>query len=151
MKSFLNLPRSLLAFVLAFGLSVSAYAVEIHVITSGAFATAFKELVPLFEKQSTDTVKISFGSSMGTAPDSIPTRLSRNEAFDILILAGPALEGFIKQGAVATGTRVDLANSTIGAVVKKGAPKPDISTVAAFKNTLLQAKSLAYSASERGT
>jgi molybdate transport system substrate-binding protein len=151
LKSFLNLQRSLLAFVLTFGLSVSACAVEIHVITSGAFATAFKELVPLFEKQSTDTVKISYGSSMGTAPDSIPTRLSRNEAFDILILAGPALEGFIKQGAVATGTRVDLANSTIGAVVKKGAPKPDISTVAAFKNTLLQAKSIAYSASASGT
>ena len=151
MKSFLNLQRGLLAFVLAFGLSVSAYAVEIHVITSGAFATAFKELVPLFEKQSTDTVKISFGSSMGTAPDSIPTRLSRNETFDILILAGPALEGFIKQGAVANGTRVDLANSTIGAVVKKGASKPDISTVAALKNTLLQAKSIAYSASASGT
>jgi molybdate transport system substrate-binding protein len=88
---------------------------------------------------------------MGAAPDSIPTRLSRQETFDILILAGPALEGFIKKGNVAAGTRVDLANSTIGAVVKKGAPKPDISTVAALKNTLLQAKSIAYSASASGT
>ena len=88
---------------------------------------------------------------MGAAPDSIPTRLSRHETFDILILAGPALEGFIKKGNVAAGTRVDLANSTIGAVVKKGAPKPDISTVAALKNTLLQAKSIAYSASASGT
>jgi molybdate transport system substrate-binding protein len=88
---------------------------------------------------------------MGAAPDSIPTRLSRQERFDILILAGPALEGFIKKGDVAAGTRVDLANSTIGAVVKKGAPKPDISTVAALKNTLLQAKSIAYSASASGT
>ena len=151
MKPLRHLQRSFLAFALSVGLSVSAYAVEIHVITSGAFATAFQELVPLYEKQSTDTVKISFGSSMGTAPDSIPTRLGRNETFDILILAGPALEGFIKQGAVATGTRVDLANSTIGAVVKKGSPKPDISTVAALKNALLQAKSIAYSASASGT
>ena len=151
MKAFSTLQRSLLTLVLAFGFSFGAYAVEIHVITSGAFATAFQELVPLYEKQSTDTVKISFGSSMGTAPDSIPTRLGRNEKFDILILAGPALEGFIKQGAVANGTRVDLANSTIGAVVKKGAPKPDISTVAALKNALLQAKSVAYSASASGT
>ena len=151
MKSFCNLQRSFLALALSFGLSVTAFAAELHVITSGAFATAFKELVPLYEKQSTHTVKISYGSSMGAAPDSIPTRLSRQETFDILILAGPALEGFIQKGNVAQGTRVDLANSTIGAVVKKGAPKPDISTVAALKNTLLQAKSIAYSASASGT
>ena len=151
MKFLRNLQRIFLALGLSAGLSVASYAVEIHVITSGAFATAFKELAPLYEKQSIHTVKISFGSSMGTAPDSIPTRLDRNEKFDILILAGPALEGFIKSGAVAAGTRVDLANSTIGAVVKKGAPKPDISTVAALKNTLLQAKSIAYSASASGT
>jgi len=151
MKLFCNLQRSLLVLALSLGLSVNAFAVELHVITSGAFATAFKELVPLYEKQSTHTVKISYGSSMGAAPDSIPTRLSRQETFDILILAAPALEGFIQTGNVAQGTRVDLANSTIGAVVKKGAPKPDISTVAALKNALLQAKSVAYSASASGT
>ena len=65
MKPFRNLLRSFLALALSLGLSVAAYAVELHVITSGAFATAFKELVPLYEKQSTHTVKISFGSSMG--------------------------------------------------------------------------------------
>ena len=69
MKPSRHLQRGFLAFALSLGLSVAACAVEIHVITSGAFATAFKELVPLYEKQSTDTVKISFGSSMGTAPD----------------------------------------------------------------------------------
>ena len=122
MKQFRTLQRSLLVLALSLGLSITAFAVELHVITSGAFATAFKELVPLYEKQSTHTVKISYGSSMGAAPDSIPTRLSRQETFDILILAAPALEGFIKTGNVAVGTRVDLANSTIGAVVRKGAP-----------------------------
>ncbi|MEI7569784.1 MAG: substrate-binding domain-containing protein [Alcaligenaceae bacterium] len=151
MKIQMNLQRGLLSVVLGFAIALASQAAEIHVITSGAFATAFEELAPLYEKQSSHTVKISYGSSMGAAPDAIPARLSRNEKFDILILAGPALDGFIKKGAVADGTRVDLANSTIGAVVKKGAPKPDISTVAALKTALLQAKSIAYSASASGT
>ena len=151
MKIQMNLQRGLLSVVLGFAIALASQAAEIHVITSGAFATAFEELAPLYEKQSSHTVKISYGSSMGAAPDAIPARLSRNEKVDILMLAGPALDGFIKKGAVADGTRVDLANSTIGAVVKKGAPKPDISTVAALKTALLQAKSIAYSASASGT
>ena len=154
MKQFSTLRRSMLAVLLtigAWGAAGAASAAEIHVITSGAFATAFKELAPVYEKKSGNTVKISFGSSMGTAHDSIPTRLSKGESFDVLILAGSALDGFIKKGDVTPGTRVDLANSTIGASVKKGAPKPDISTVEALKKTLVNAKSVAYSASASGT
>ncbi len=143
--------QALVAVALLLSLSLTAQAAEIHVITSGAFSAAFKELVPLYEKQSSNTVKVSFGASMGTAPDAIPTRLARHETFDVLILAGPSLEGFIQSGQVKNGTRVDLANSTIGAVVRKGAPRPDISTVAALKSTLLAAKSIAYSASASGT
>ncbi len=154
MKKFSILRRSLLSAALLLG-ALGAYgaagAAEIHVITSGAFATAFKELAPLYEKKSGNTVKTSFGSSMGGAPDSIPARLAKGETFDVLILAGSALDGFIKKGDVSPGTRVDLANSTIGASVKKGAPKPDISTVPALKKALLDAKSVAYSASASGT
>ena len=135
-------------FVFAIGPVLAA---DIRVITSGAFSAAFKELIPAYEKQSSNKVIISSGASMGTAPDSIPTRLGRGETFDILILAGPALDGFAKQGKVMQGSRVDLANSTIGAAVRKGAPRPDISTVDALKKTLLASKSIAYSASASGT
>ncbi|WP_251373413.1 substrate-binding domain-containing protein [Polynucleobacter sp. MWH-UH2A] len=133
-----------------FGIT-SVLAADIQVITSGAFAEALKALVPEYEKQSPNKVIISYGSSMGAAPDSIPSRLARNEQFDVLILAGPALEGFIKSGAVQPGSRVDLVASVIGAAVKAGAPKPDISTVPALKQALLNAKSVAYSASASGT
>jgi molybdate transport system substrate-binding protein len=153
MKHFSIFRRLLLTATLLAGScsALIAGAAEIQVITSGAFATAFKELAPLYEKKSGHSVKISFGSSMGTAHDSIPTRLSKGETFDVLILAGSALDGFIAKGDVSPGTRIDLANSTIGASVKRGAPQPDISTVAALKKTLLEAQSVAYSASASGT
>jgi molybdate transport system substrate-binding protein len=132
-------------------LSASAVAANIQVITSGAFAEALKALVLEYEKQSPNKVIISYGSSMGTAPDSIPSRLARDEKFDVLILASPALDSFIKSGAVQPGTRVDLVASVIGVAVKAGAPKPDISTVPALRQALLNAKSVAYSASASGT
>jgi len=127
-----------------------ASAADIQVITSGAFAEALKDLVPEYEKQSSNKVIISYGSSMGAAPDSIPSRLAKGEQFDVLILAAPALDGFIKSGVVRSGTRVDLVASVMGAVVKTGAPKPDISTMSGLKSALLNAKSVAYSASASG-
>ena len=142
--------NTLFSFFLSALLLGNALAADIQVITSGAFAEALKTLVPEYEKQSPNKVIISYGSSMGVAPDSIPTRLGRGEKFDVLILAGPALEGFINNGAVQPGTRVDLVASVMGAVVKAGAPKPDISTMNGLKQALLNAKSVAYSASASG-
>lgn len=155
MQQFSRFRRLTLAALVLCGTFVASLgpvgAAELNVITSGAFSVAFKELVPLYEKASGNKVNMYFGASMGNAPDSIPTRLGRGEKFDVLILAGPALADFIKKGEVQEGTRVDLANSTIGAVVRKGAPKPDISTVEALKKTLLASRSIAYSASASGT
>jgi molybdate transport system substrate-binding protein len=92
-----------------------------------------------------------FGASMGGAPDSIPSRLDRGEPADVLILAATAVDDLIRQGKVVPGSRVDLVRSSIGMVVRAGARKPDISTVDALKRTLLEAKSIAYSASASGT
>jgi molybdate transport system substrate-binding protein len=146
-----DLKNSVLVFLIVLFSASSTFAAEIHVITSGAFAEALKALVPEYEKQSPHKVIISYGSSMGSAPDSIPSRLARDEKFDVLILAGPALEGFIKRGSVQPESRVDLVASVIGAAVRAGAPKPDISTVPALKQALLNANSVAYSASASGT
>lgn len=145
-----TLKKSALVFLASLFLASTTFAADIQVITSGAFAEALKALVPEYEKQSPNKVIISYGSSMGAAPDSIPTRLGRGEKFDVLILAAPALEGFIKSGAVQPSSRVDLVASVMGGVVKSGAPKPDISTMAGLKQALLNAKSVAYSASASG-
>jgi molybdate transport system substrate-binding protein len=88
---------------------------------------------------------------MGNAADSIPVRLQRGEAADVVILAGSALDDLIAQGRVRAGSRVDLARSSIGMVVRAGAPKPDISSADALKRTLLDAESIAYSASASGS
>lgn len=150
-KPYQDLKQLVILFFATLFLSGGAFADEIQVITSGAFAEALVALAPIYEKQSQHKVIISNGSSMGSAPDSIPSRLARGERFDILILAAPALDTFIKSGQVQAGTKVDLVASVIGAAVRKGASKPDISTVEALKKTLLAAKSVAYSASASGT
>jgi len=87
---------------------------------------------------------------MGSASDSIPSRLSRGEPVDVVILAAPALDALIAQGRVAAGSRVDLVRSSIGLAVRAGAPRPDIGSVEALRRTLLEAKSIAYSASASG-
>ncbi len=126
-------------------------AADIHVVSSGGFTAAYNQLVPLYEQASQNKVATAYGASIGTAPDAIPSRLARGEQFDIVILADSALDDLIRQGKVVPGSRVDLARSIIGMSVRKGTPKPDISTVDALRQTLLNAKSIAYSASASGT
>jgi len=131
-------------------LATVARADEVRVITSGAFTAAYLELVPEFERTTKHTVTSGFGASMGDAPDSIPARLQRGEPIDVVIMADTALDALIKQGKVVAGSRVDLVRSSIGVAVRAGAPKPDISTVEALRSALLNAKSIAYSASASG-
>ena len=129
----------------------TAAADEIRVVTSGGFSAAYDQLIPLYEQATGHKVVTSRGASMGNAQDSIPSRLARGEQFDIVILADGALDNLAAQGKVEAGSRVDLARSMIGMSVRKGTPKPDISTVDALKQTLLDAKTIAYSASASGT
>ena len=130
--------------------TASVRADDITVVTSGAFTAAYLELVPEYEHASHDKLVTEFGPSMGTTHNAIPVRLERGEAIDVVIMAAPALADLIKQGKVRADSRVDLVNSYIGMAVKSGAPRPDISTMEAFKRTLLAAKSIAYSDSASG-
>lgn len=131
-------------------LAAPALAADVHVMTSGGFTAAFKELVPEFERATGHKVVPAYGASMGGAPDSIPSRLARGEPADVVILAAPALEALIKDGKVKADSRTDLVHSNMGMVVRPGAPKPDISNLEAFKRAVLEAKSIAYSASASG-
>ncbi|KND61963.1 putative ABC transport system, periplasmic component [Candidatus Burkholderia verschuerenii] len=131
-------------------LPVASHAVELHVMSSGGFTAAYKILGPKFSAQTGDTLDTALGPSMGHAPEAIPNRLARGEAADVVIMVGYALDDLIKQGKVAANSRVELADSRIGMSVKAGAPKPDIGSEAALRETLLHAKSIAYSDSASG-
>ncbi len=128
----------------------TAYGSEIRVMTSGGFTAPYNAVIPEYERVTRNKIVTSYGASMGNAPDSIPMRLERGEPADVVILASTALEELIKQGKVVPGSRVDLVRSSIGMAVRAGVPRPDISTVDALVRTLLQAKSIAYSASASG-
>ena len=143
--------RRTAAFVaVALFVATAARAQEVRVVTSGGFTEAYKQLAPQFERDTHIKVISGFGASMGATPDAIPNRLKRSEPIDVIILASPGLDDLIKQGMVDAATRVDLVRSLIGMGVRTGAPKPDISTLDAFKRTLLQAKSIGYSDSASG-
>ena len=123
---------------------------ELKVMISGAFSAPYLEVVPAFERATKYRVVTVSGASLGGAPDSIPVRLERGEPADVLIMAASALDDLIRQGKAVSGSRVDLVKSSIGMAVRAGARRPDISTVDALKRTLLDAKSVAYSASASG-
>lgn len=127
-----------------------AQAADLTVMTSGGFTAAYKRLGPQYAAKSGDTLTTVLGPSMGKAPQAIPNRLARGEHADVVIMVGYALDELIKQGKVDPASRVELADSRIGMVVKQGAPKPAIATAAQFKQTLLAAKSVAYSDSASG-
>ncbi|VVO22777.1 Aconitate isomerase [Pseudomonas fluorescens] len=145
MKKLLNLGAlALLAF------SALAHAEQVNVMTSGGFTAAYKILGPKFATATGNTLDTQFGPSMGKAPEAIPNRLARGEHADVVIMVGYALDELIKQGKVDPASRVELADSRIGMVVRAGAAKPDISNVESLKKTLLDAQSVAYSDSASG-
>lgn len=130
--------------------TASTHAADIQVVSSGGFAEAYKALAPAFEKQTGNKLISGWGPSMGTTKNAIPARLDRGEDIDVVIMVGRSLDDLMAQGKLVPGSKVVLANSPIACAVKQGAPKPDISTVAKFKDALLKAKTMAYSDSASG-
>ncbi|CRM55597.1 substrate-binding domain-containing protein [Pseudomonas sp. 52 E 6] len=131
-------------------MALTAQAEALKVMTSGGFTAAYKLLGPQYAAQSGDTLDTLLGPSMGKAPEAIPNRLARGEHADVVIMVGYALDDLIKQGKVDKASRVELADSRIGLVVKEGAAKPAIGTDAELKAVLSKAKSVAYSDSASG-
>jgi molybdate transport system substrate-binding protein len=122
---------------------------EVIVMTSGTFTAASLELAPAFERAAKHKVVIAT-TTIGVGADSIPNRLLRKEPADVVIMSVEGLEALIKVGSVVPGSRVDLARSSVAMAVRSGARKPDIGSVEALKRTLVEATSVAYSASTSG-
>jgi molybdate transport system substrate-binding protein len=129
----------------------AASAADVHVMISAGFHGVYSELGPAFERTSGHRLVTTRGPSMGDSPEAIPTRLARGEIADVVILDGGAADELGRRGLVRADSKVELARSMIGLVVRAGAAKPDIGSVEALRNTLLTAKSIAYSDSGSGT
>jgi len=131
------------ALVVAAILSVAglapAVAIDVKVLTAGAFKEAVLAVVPDFEKQTGNRVVVD-NDTVGA----LRKRIEGGEIFDVAVLTPAAVDDLAAAGKIAPGSRVNLASIGIGVVVKEGAPKPDVSTVETFKQALLAAKSVAY-------
>ncbi|MCT4713345.1 substrate-binding domain-containing protein [Enterobacteriaceae bacterium H11S18] len=138
--------------VLLLGGSYSSFvgAQEITVMISGGFSAALDQLAPVYQQKSGDTLRIIHGPSMGQSPEAIPHRLESGQTADVVIMVGYALDKLQQAGKMTPASRIELADSRIGAVVRSGTSVPDISTPGALKKTLLEAKSIAYSDSASG-
>src|SRR4051812_13447062 len=125
--------------------SAALNAAEVSVISTQATEEAYKELVAQFEKATGHKVTTFFSGTLN-----VQKRLAEGEPYDLIIMAGPAIDEQIKLGKAVAGSRVDFAQSGTGLAVRKGAPKPDISSPEALKRTLLSAKSIGYSTGPSG-
>jgi molybdate transport system substrate-binding protein len=126
-----------LTFILA--QPVIANAAEIKVWTARAIATVLAEIGPQFERTTGHNLNVYSG-----LPADFLRRANAGEPFDILISGSSPVDAWIKEGRIIAETRIDIVRSGIGVEVRAGAPKPDISSVEAFKHALLDAKSIAY-------
>ena len=127
------------AIVFSVGLSGTARAAEIKVLTAGAYKQVVLALQPAFEQQTGHKLVVDNGTV-----GQLIKRISGGEAFDVVIVSPGAIEELVKKDKVVAGSRTMLARVGVGVMVKDGTPKPDISTVDAFKKSLLAAKSVAY-------
>ena len=133
------------ATIATFGLIVflaqgaAAIAAEVKVMAGAAMRGAFGELVPQFERATGHKIAIEYGA--GTT---LRKQIEAGETFDLVIIDSAEVDELIKQGKIAGDTRADIVRAAIGVAVREGAPKPDISSVDAFKKTLLSVTSVTY-------
>ena len=125
-------------------------AAEIKVMISGGFSLAYKQILPEFERSSGITVTTLSGASQGTGPKTIKSQLENGADVDVVIMSGEGLDELKVAGRIAAGSEVKLAGVGLGAAVRQGSAKPDISTVDALKRALTSARLVALPGSTSG-
>ena len=123
----------------------TASAAEINAMVTTAMKAALDELVPQFEHRSAHKVHVTYGPSGGLA-----RRLRSGEKADFILIAAPELDKLMQQDKVLPGS-TEINRTGIGIAVRKGAPRPDVSTPEALKRALLAAKSVGHTAPAGGS
>jgi molybdate transport system substrate-binding protein len=122
-----------------------ASAAEIVLTSSTAMREVVEEIVAMFEKASGNKVAMTFQSGVETT-----AKIKSGAVADLVVTTPEAIDELVKDGKVAPGSRVNFVQSGVGVAVRAGAPKPDISTPAAFKTAMLAAKSVGISKGPSG-
>src|SRR5438128_1408901 len=117
-----------------------AAAGEIKILSGSAIEPAMGELIPKFEQALAHKVSFDFDGTIGA----MAQRVRNGEAADVLIASAAQIAMLEKEGKIAADSRVDIAKVGVGVFVRKGAPKPDIGSVDAFKHAMLAAKSIGW-------
>ena len=138
MMSMIQLLAAALALVTGVvGAEVSA--AELKVLSAGAMRAVLQELAPAFETASGHKLKIEYATA-GT----VEQKVTADDEIDVAILTKPRVDKLVREAKIVGGSTKPLASARIGLAVKKGATKPDISSVDACKRAFLNAKSVAY-------
>jgi molybdate transport system substrate-binding protein len=124
----------------------AAEAAEIRMLVTNAMKTTMEELEPQFEKASEHKLAITFG-----AVSELKVAIDKGAVFDVAILSPAVIEELAKGGKVSAASTAQIARAGFGIAARKGAPRPDVSTVEAFRRALLDAKSIAYVAAGAGS
>ena len=130
---------SIMGLVLAMSSTADLSAAELNVVAGGSLVPLFKELGPQFEKASGHKLSIHFDST-----PSIVARVASGTPFDAVVVPFDVFKDAGAKARFAPGTTVDIARVGFGVIVRAGAPKPDVSTPDALKQTLLAAPSIAF-------
>jgi molybdate transport system substrate-binding protein len=136
--------RSLVAsasigFMFLLVVGIAAQAAEVKVLSVLTIKEVMEDLGPKFERATGHQLAITFGTSGG-----VVKLVQGGEIADVVIIPQPGIDRLVKEGKAAAGDVTVIARSGIGVAVRKGAPKPDISSPEALKRTLLAAKSITY-------
>lgn len=132
--------RIAVSYLAVFALLNVACAADIKVLGGSAVIPPMEVLIPRFERSSGHRVIADFDGAIGA----MTKRIQGGEAADVVIVSKQQIALLEKDGKVLVGTGTDFARLGVGVFLRKGAPKPDISSVEAFKRTLLTAKSIGY-------
>jgi molybdate transport system substrate-binding protein len=120
-------------------------AVEVKVLAGSAIQPVMNDIIPAFEQRSGHRVVFDYGTVGGMAQ-----RVQRGERADLAVVSGPQMDALQRDGRILPGTRLDLGKTGVGVFVRKGDPKPDISSIESFKRAMLAAKSIGYNDSAAG-
>lgn len=132
----------IIAFLAATG---TVRAAEINAFISTAIKSVTDELLPSFERANGFTIRATFAPSGALIP-----RFERGEPVDVFLTDSTAIDVLIRRAKIVAG-RIDLASTGIGIAVRKGAPRPDVSSAEALQRALLAAKTVGYAAPSGGS